>query len=407
MRVPLDSMEESVMPWPQPEPDQTVRNAFLKGKDVGEGLEFSLMCDVDTLSREPSNRRLFYKVTTTHKIRQTRIGNSVISWIAKFYFPLTTEKLAEALEILLQDWRLPGPFHNSEDNKALLENKPIFGLLQSFILGYYYGALGKLIDTSQLLLREAYGSWGWWDLEVLQVMRSIWDKPPPQDQTQSDFKYCWRVNLLRAMAYLFAGAEISLINRLNDHAVGVVAKLSLVSGSILGQSVDKITAARFHLLDVDTSCIPNNANLILSGEQPYSQRRSASTNLESLDNMELAEAREDFTAHIEPDWQHDANSCLVAYRDEGRMVQRFSPLNIDIAMVASQADNPEVRFHKDGLSKVFRIPTSNFRGGIVMMHPQDSEGLHASQPTDGNEPLMAPTLARPRARACIAAMIIG
>lgn len=386
IRIPLEALEESVSPWPVKTYDNiTVRTAFLLGKEVGEALHFALRCDYeiryDGMIEDETTRNLYYEITTIQEADKSRIPNDALDWIANTYFPLLTKPLSSALKRIAKDWspanRVWG-VRKEEDGQALLDDRSFFGLLQSFVMGYYYAALSQLIDTSQLSVKEAYGSWGWWDLEVLQVVSNIWHESPGFRRTKSQ-RCCWRYSLLKAMAYLFAGAEVKQISGLDTRATGIVAKLSLLAASTLGKSTDSTTAAKFHLLDIDGSCIPNRAGIVLSGQQPQLLRKDLNESKfgpRALSALILTGCPKDFTVHIEPDWQEDPDSCLIAYRDRGRIVHRLSPQYVDAAMViqklhGDQLDTqkplpPKQQSSSDAEDKFYIIPIAEFHGGHVV-----------------------------------------
>ncbi|KAL0263014.1 hypothetical protein SLS55_001989 [Diplodia seriata] len=47
-------------------------------------------------------------------------------------------------------------------------------------------------------------------------------------------------------------------------------------------------------------------------------------------------SNKDFTVHIEPDWDYDANTCLVVYRFKGRIIHRLNPRQVDLALARQQ-----------------------------------------------------------------------
>jgi len=240
-------------------------------------------------------------------------------------------------------------------------------------------------------------------LEVLQVVSDIWASPLDFERTES-MRHCWRFGLLKAMAYLFAGAEIKHISRLDNRATGVVAKLCLLSASMLGESVDSTTAAKFHLLDIDGSCIPNRAGIVLCGQQTAPERKDLKEDKSmKLNALILTGCPEDFTVHIEPDWHVERDTCLIAYRDRGRIVHRLSPASVDAAMAIQepkyrdQGEMNESGQHNQHSSsevegKFHIIPIAEFHGSYVVTR-QDGDIWE--------KPFLVPTRGRPKARACI------
>jgi len=432
MRIPLDNMQECVAPWPG---KGDMRTWFEAGLKCGRPLQFTLRSGsefrrtsksqlpppsaIDLRHNGKPNPQtlgeLFYEVSAEIEScpRNERRNPEILKYIARTFFPVVTKQLWVALEKIYHTWSSSASSVEVIEGKGydeiLLRDKPFFARLQSFVLGYYYGALFKLMDISQLSIKEAYGSWGWWDCEVLEVVRDIWSS---DHRVQPDTNYCDRFALLKAMAYLFAGATRNQISQVDKRAVGVVAKLCLLTASMLGKSTDSSSASRIYLLDIDGSCIPTRGNVVIGGQQPSfleeliddAPRRMRATDLES--------GLEDFTVHIEPDWRVDKNTCLIAYRAGGRMVHRLNPINIDIAMAMetrSRRRPGDIQFQQQSTSQITQtsstevhvIPLFRFQGGRVPKVPRSSE-----QPGYPELPLVIQTRGLPRARACITAMML-
>jgi hypothetical protein len=48
--------------------------------------------------------------------------------------------------------------------------------------------------------------------------------------------------------------------------------------------------------------------------------------------MKANAGEEDFTLHIESDWENGSRTCLVVYRHKGSVVARVNPRQIDLAL---------------------------------------------------------------------------
>ena len=203
--------------------------------------------------------------------------------------------------------------------------------LQTFLMGFYYRLFAPLLDTSTLVKKEGFGSWAFADTQFLrQVMSFLAD----------DFTEEWtlvsRPSLLGFVAYMFAGAQAEMIEGMTASAVGVVAKLSLLTRATLGTVTGFEEAVQFSLLDIDTAGIPCNAKgIVVEGSRLPLEAISVDRNDKKLDQFsdsDLEDGDTDFTSHIVPDWDHDIQACLVAFRHEGRFVHSLPPSLIEKAL---------------------------------------------------------------------------
>lgn len=84
--------------------------------------------------------------------------------------------------------------------------------LQIFSLGYYYAALSPLLDTGQLPVPEALGSWGSNDIQFFDSVMSLrQSRSNSVYEGRTDGALYWRYQLLKYIAYLFAGTQESRI----------------------------------------------------------------------------------------------------------------------------------------------------------------------------------------------------
>jgi hypothetical protein len=290
---------------------------------------------------------------------------------------------------------------------AICDNKDFHAMLQSLVLGYWYGAMVQLVDTSRMVSTEAFGSWGWWDYEPLEVIASLKRNPLIDADSPMDHEnQIWRSHLLRAAAYLLAGAPMELIQRVDNRTTGVIAKLCILSASMLGLSTSRIQAGKPYLLDIDGTCIPNRQGIVLPGRTATSSKAVADEGfLQPLDHtIRLQGCAEDFTAHIEPDWDNDRQTSLICFRSKGRIVQRLSPLDCDIQVITYDTSLDEhqprpcvIDIDEPEPPRAYIIPIDRFYGSAITTH-QTSTVYSASLP------LLIPTKNLPRARTCLLTM---
>lgn len=109
---------------------------------------------------------------------------------------------------------------------------------------------------------------------------------------------------------------------------------------------------------------------------------------------------DDFTMRIEPDTEGDRDSCLIAYRFQGPIVQWLSPICVDSAVVEVPRDNRSDTSiaHDDGaLLWTHHVPIDLFLGAKVVLRPEERW-------SSSRKPLLVLTNGLPNARTCTLTM---
>jgi hypothetical protein len=263
-----------------------------------------------------------------------------------------------------------------------------------FVLGYYYAVLKPLLNTTQLAQQEAIGSWGWDDIQVLRVLRRF--KLSADSDNEGRFA---RHEVLRLLGYMFTGASwTDQLRYIPEQSVGVLGKLTLVTGSLMGEADCPEKIEKFWLLDIDPTCIPSTQNgFVLSGRQSKCTSVETQASVAALDLSSDAPPAGDFTSHIEPDWDHDVQRVLVAYRQDGRIVHRLSPFDSDIAVLKSWIEPSEVIAME--LPRAVPVKLDEFIGGFT------AKRASRNNVDPGDEaPLVVLTRSMTKARTCITGM---
>lgn len=415
MPIPLEQPEEVISLWPCSKHKHLnpLQEDFEKGMHAAKGLKFMLRSKPGTRYTTTNHREpdLYYEISSTTPETNRKLKGDAET-LARRFFPLVTDETANFLHDIARNWEHIHPIWELEE--AICEDRDFLGRLQSFVMGFYYAALKPLINTSQLRTQEAFGAWGWWDYELLQVVKDLrWDAPGDAQIPSKGSTQCWRFALMKVIAYLFAGTESELVRRLDNRATGVIAKLCLLTADMLGKAISQETASQFYLLDVDGSCIPSSQGIVMSGLRTSSIRKSmAESMIQPLDgNVHLEGRLEDFTTHIEPDWAKDKQTCLVAFRDKGRIVQRMSPVDCDVAIIFSALSHPSIpndqqngvpakgvdAFTSEGICLV---PLEQFYGGEIITRSPDV------WPAWNKKLILIPTRNLPKARTCLMSMYL-
>lgn len=202
---------------------------------------------------------------------------------------------------------------------------------QIFLLGYYYKALGSVVDTSRLVHKEVFGSWGWGDphffRHILQLTQNRL-KPGTRENLY------WRHHIISFVGYLFAGGEDEALNLVDNDTVGFLGKISLLKPVLFGDADTPEKLSKLILLDVDTSAIPRNGQGIIKTAKSHSVKSLFTENdVNSLDLDALTSSDPDFTSNIEPAWGYDVNLVLLAYRYKGRLIFKVDPLETEVAII--------------------------------------------------------------------------
>jgi len=292
---------------------------------------------------DPVSRRIGYEVKSVpiNTRTQGRLDPRLY-FIVDMFLLKTTPKVVASLESLLLS--LP------ECDLALIDRGALEGMnidiinslnmrsiakLQVFLMGYYYSVLGSLLDTSQLDIKEAFGSWGWYDHNLMKNINSFRSgcsdpaQPRGSKATVYHSLFVPRVEVLKFTAYLFAGAGWEDVQNLPPSSIGVIGKLILVTSTLLSSPSNNTELGKMHLLDIDSTAIPSNARGIITPgvATPITFNKSDWT-IQSLDNIKDSGRGpiEDFTLHLEPDWERDVQTCLLNHRYKGRLVTKIDAL---------------------------------------------------------------------------------
>ncbi|MCJ1226465.1 hypothetical protein MMC12_003117 [Toensbergia leucococca] len=428
MRVPLDFIEEAVSLWPGNESDNNRRRMIFKnGMSVGEEVKLEIALN-NSIEQIPGIRE--YQVMPQDVAGGVDQGGALVA--QKYLLAMTDRAIAALEHLLTVTWKLQYPISWYMALKLQLAQfdgigERYIGDFQCFLLGYYYVALRQILDTSQLTLQEAFGGWGWYDTGFLKEIISL--NAHRISGSGMKGRRIWRQYLLRMVAYMFAGTERQQLATIDHKTIGYLGKLSVLNASLLGAAATPEMVGKFCVLDIDVSCIPCNASgIVRSGTQsPCTTLKPSSSPPSPLadvvDEMpKMCGDVVDLTSHIEPDWNHDMQACLVTYRHGGRLVHRVSPTIAEVAVlqssvaawqerqlqffaIASEKDDLEGNQDKtikiDQVNDVFEHETSmvhvvgldQFYGGFVLQSEEAQSW-----------PIVVPTTGLYKAKTCLTAM---
>jgi hypothetical protein len=332
MRVPLSNMEDAVALWPEnPERNNRRRMIFANGMSSARGVSFHA-CSSSSDSR---SARLAIRVTSATSGHLRHVPTTVFALMDR-YFLLPTHRLFLGLSKLIGSWNIGQEYLEAlselgeEINPGEKEGN-IGEEFQIFLMGYYYNALGSVVDTSRLVYKEVFGSWGWGDphffRHILQLTRT-------RLKTETRENLYWRYRIISLVGYLFTGAEDEALSLVDNDTIGFVGKISVLTPGLFGDADTPEKLSKLILLDVDTSAIPKNGQGIIKTAKSHNVRPLfALNNIDSLDLGALTSCDPDFTSNIEPAWGYDVNLVLLAYRYKGRLVFKADPLETEVAII--------------------------------------------------------------------------
>ncbi|MCJ1438256.1 hypothetical protein MMC27_007644 [Xylographa pallens] len=421
MRIPLNDLKECVTLWPA---DGNRRNQyrtiFTYGGRAAEGVRLVVSGEQYFLDEEEID--VCYVAEQPAKLLQKRAGEEDTS-ILNEYLLVPTLRAAQFIAKFNRNWPSTsrqeighwlGDVNMSKNTEEEIAHftpttRKCLAELQVFLLGYWYTILQPLVDTSQLPVQEAYGSWGWNDIQVVKAIRRL---TLAKDTEHHRFP---RFEVIRLIGYLFAGAEYDdQLLPLKIRSVGVLGKLALVTAGLMGGADTPEKVGMFFLLDVDASCIPSNSRgIILCGLRKLCPKATTQSIPQAI-SQSLAESPsgdDDFSSHIEPDWGYDTQRVLVAYRDRGRIVHRVSPIDGDLAVLTSWVK--PVRLVQEGeprdqpFATAIRARLEEYHGGVQIRDRDLTAaefGAHAEGSSEAELRIVVLTNSLTKARACIVSM---
>ncbi|KAI9889421.1 MAG: hypothetical protein M1814_005357 [Vezdaea aestivalis] len=408
MRIPLNEMEECVSLWPG---DSSLRNSrrhtFLTGAQAAEGTRLVVCMGHYPMDEEDLDVR--YVVKLDNDVGSGRLLPSTYE-MSSLCLMAETAQSAKGMKILVDRWPTQsrdtlsnwlGEVQLDQVGESEIRHfdpmtRECMAQLQTFLMGYYYQLLRPLIDFSQLQVQEAYGSWGWEDLQLIKVVRALKIGKSFYRENEID-----RHDMMKVVGYLFAGADYhEQLRPLRAGTVGLLGKLALVTSSLMGDVDTPQKVGRFYLLDIDSSCLPSSSRgLILGGARRICCKMEVTRDPTNIDLEVIQQKQPDFTSHVEPDWDFDVQRVLVAYRYKGRIIHRVNPIQMDISILISWIPPVEEEKISQRLDRAVTISLEELYGGQIHRLGED---YHKDYHTDAK--LIYMTMLLPKARACLTAM---
>lgn len=328
--IPLNCMEECVSVWPgSAGRNMQRRQLFKDGIAASKTLSVTIVKD-----REGQVAYKLKDPTASAVERSDPAAYRLVFEVFPVQNPLLLEKVS-AIIGKYPDWI-------QQDGVDMLRyacgNQEALSQIQIFILGYFYGLTSKVLDSSQLSVAEAYGTWKWFDAHTLYMLsEAIHEHTSPVGYTETEddmtSAVLQRAGMLKMIALLYAGADEEQVRAIDRSTLGVHGKITTVAACLLAATNSTETVGKFYILDTDSTAIPSNARGLISSGPQVSFIRFATApgdeDLQDLEQVMLTGLTEDFTSHIEPDWDHDLQQCQIVFRFKGRIVARLAPVSLE------------------------------------------------------------------------------
>ncbi|KAK0640136.1 hypothetical protein DIS24_g9665 [Lasiodiplodia hormozganensis] len=213
--------------------------------------------------------------------------------------------------------------HHETDDQRLID---AFTVFQAFILGYYYGIVLSVVDTETLEFKSVDGGWGYRTGYGLNIIRTEINKAKPK--TTSGMVVFGRQVILRISSLLLFSNDTQIAEITGTRwCLGVVGKRALLASSLIRGCHSPQDIGRFILLDVDVGGVPTSSDgLVRGGDGEYLEKDYVDETAVSISKYG---GDEDFTRHIEPDWEGNPELMLLCIRYKGRRITTLNPAVAD------------------------------------------------------------------------------
>jgi hypothetical protein len=350
--VPLNNPQECISAFPvSSSVHNRCRSAWRLGENAAHYVTIGV-CGVDDRSmlNQTMRGRLDHEdilyVFTDHGSDQQRISEELYN-IAEAHAFVVNEQILEGLRDCLGretrdtlTWVLDKTKAEFESDPSLDEQQNIvaFTVFQSFFMAYYYQIFRSIVDTSSLQIPIVEGAWGFRSPDTLTDIRR-WIKTLRQPFNRQE--------LIPILSSLFLNHDVdipvvqdSLTDSRKTLCVGIIAKRTLLTNSMLGKCSSPKLIASFTLLDVDVGGVPRNRDgIIRSGNGDVFPGDIEVTSAPTPDGAEIhiqeRSPPEDVSLHIEADWEGDPNTALLCVRYHGRRIVSICSAKADKAFIGN------------------------------------------------------------------------
>lgn len=230
-------------------------------------------------------------------------------------FPITSQDIVDNITSIMA--RYPKDA-GREPYSYMMTDPSCLAEVQSFVLGFYYAMLKLLLDTSQLIAQEAYGDGQWNDLDLFDEIKRILqvnvDEVGKESSSEPRIFLPLR-SIIQLLAIFFTGADRTQRDAISASkaVIGLHGKIFIVPAGLLRHADEPTKAMKFYLLVLDYTAIQSDPKgLIFSADDqmfPDSVTIPTEGMLGVITEVNPHRLDQDFTSHIEPDWDNDLQVC--------------------------------------------------------------------------------------------------
>lgn len=218
-----------------------------------------------------------------------------------------------------------------------------FTTCQAFFMGYYYEIFSTVVDISMLEIQTVSGCWGYRSVDLFREFYKVFHNTnsargmhPPAPRNGDELLIA-RGDILGFVSKLYANSSVKLPKPVSGRSlsdqglcVGVIGKRTILMGSLLRDCARPEDVCRFFVLDCDVGGIPRNPEgLVLTGIPSRFQTWEGET-AKAHASVSLHGAEEDFTRHIEADWDYRMDHMRLCIRHKGRRIGTLNPVHADL-----------------------------------------------------------------------------
>ena len=237
-----------------------------------------------------------------------------------------------------------------------------FTVCQAFAMGYFYEVFLKFVDSSMLQMKTVSGKWGYQSATFMSAICHIirmWHGPDvPHGGKQKETITVSRKEVLSILTCLCADHDGLLQDKIlqdanwgpyvGDDCIGYVGKRILLINSLLKSPTSISGIGGFTILDVDAGGIPRDAEGCVVPSIPTGLRTWEDTHPPRVnEHIDLSGPPEDFTRHIEPDWDGVPERLLLCIRYKGRRIGSLNPRKADFVFCRTWSRIEQIDGTKD------------------------------------------------------------
>lgn len=217
---------------------------------------------------------------------------------------------------------------------------------QSFLMRFYYVILIWLLNTSQLSVQQVFDFWDWYNNHMFyKVSDILWESRIKKT------RHFHKHRVMQLLVLFFADIKKTQINLIVHEVMRIIDKLSLLMTSLLSDVNSCKKTEKFFLVDVNSICILSTAHdIVVLTSQWYKLKFvndfKSTMNTQKIKKVNLCESGIVLTSHIELNWDHNVQTCIVAFHYQRRLMCRISLTDCEYAFWENSSVSKEQSIEK-------------------------------------------------------------